>query len=232
MCGWRGGILLFSPTVWAGSGGGEEGHTQERTRECTYPLATYPLKSARDFRANPGIRALFHARCDWTTGVPDDGNVWRKYRRTPRIPLFVLIFIVLETKNVLDYQGRAGALPLYSGPFAWSYSVSTYRPTFFCASFFPFFALSAPPFPRQFSSPKSSLSGTSDLLFLVEKRQPAGAGFWGRFWTRSPHRKKRKILFFWRAKKGRPIRIKAIGGPNFSLLFQPMSILEVVLGVP
>ena len=29
--------------------------------------------------------------------------------RTPRIPLFVLIFIGLETKNVLDYQGRAGS---------------------------------------------------------------------------------------------------------------------------
>ena len=28
--------------------------------------------------------------------------------RTPRIPLFVLIFIGLETKNVLDYQGWAG----------------------------------------------------------------------------------------------------------------------------
>ena len=35
-----------------GVGGGEEGHTQEHTQErtrkcCTYPLATYPLKSAR-----------------------------------------------------------------------------------------------------------------------------------------------------------------------------------------
>ena len=29
--------------------------------------------------------------------------------RTPRIPLFVLIFIGLETKNVLDYQVRAGS---------------------------------------------------------------------------------------------------------------------------
>ena len=29
--------------------------------------------------------------------------------RTPRIPLFVLIFIGLETKNVLGYQGRAGS---------------------------------------------------------------------------------------------------------------------------
>ena len=78
--------------------------------------------------------------------------------------------------------------------------IQTHSPTFFCASFFPFFALSDPPFPRQFSSPKSPLAGTSDLFFLVEKRQPAGAGFWGRFWTRSPHRKKGKS-FFWRAKK-------------------------------
>ena len=51
---WRcgGEILLFSPTVWAESGGGEEGHTQEHAQEhtrecCTYPLATYPLKSAQ-----------------------------------------------------------------------------------------------------------------------------------------------------------------------------------------
>ena len=59
-----------------------------------------------------------------------------------------------------------------------------------------FFALSTPPFPRQFSSPKSCLSGTSDLLFLVEKMQPAGSGFWGRFWTGLSHRKKRKVFFF------------------------------------
>ena len=75
------------------------------------------------------------------------------------------------------------------------------RPTFFCASFFPFFALSAPPFPTQFSSPKSPLSGTSDLLFLVEKRQPAGAGFWGRFWTGSPRGKKGKSFFSGARKK-------------------------------
>ena len=29
--------------------------------------------------------------------------------RTPRIPLFVLIFIGLEIKKRLDYQGRAGS---------------------------------------------------------------------------------------------------------------------------
>ena len=72
---------------------------------------------------------------------------------------------------------------------------------FFCASFFPFFAL---PFPRQFSSPKSGpSSGTSGpflapqvySVLLVEKRQPARAGFWGRFWTGSPHRKKSQNTF-------------------------------------
>ena len=67
---------------------------------------------------------------------------------------------------------------------------------------FSFFALSTPPFPRQLSSPKSPLSGTSNLLFLVEKRQPARAGFWGRFWTGSPHRKKGKSFFLARARKG------------------------------
>ena len=53
------------------------------------------------------------------------------------------------------------------------------------------------PPPGNFSSPKTPLSGTSNLLFRVEKRQTAGAGFCGRFWTRSPHREKKKeILFF------------------------------------
>ena len=80
-----------------------------------------------------------------------------------------------------------------------------FEPPFFCASFFPFFfALSTPPFPGQFSSPKSPLSGISDLLFLVEKRHdPAGVGFWGGFWTGSPpQEKKENPLFLWGAKKG------------------------------
>ena len=83
-------------------------------------------------------------------------------------------------------------------------------PTCFAASFFPSFALSTPPFPRQFSSPKSPLSGTSFLLFLVQRRQPAGAGFWGRFWTGSPHRKKKENPFFWRAREGefRPLVLR------------------------
>ena len=37
--------------------------------------------------------------------------------RTPRIPLFMLIFIGLETKNVLDYQGRAGSTSIVQWTF-------------------------------------------------------------------------------------------------------------------
>ena len=48
-----GGICCSAPQYGRGWGGGEEGHTQEHAQEertrkcCTYPLATYPLKSAR-----------------------------------------------------------------------------------------------------------------------------------------------------------------------------------------
>ena len=47
-----GGDSAVQPQSMGGVGGGEEGHTQEHTQErtsecCTYPLATYPLKSAR-----------------------------------------------------------------------------------------------------------------------------------------------------------------------------------------
>ena len=65
-------------------------------------------------------------------------------------------------------------------------------PSFFCILFAFLCPCPPQPFPIQFSSPKSCLSGTSDLLSLVEKREPPGAGFWGPFWTGSPHRKKRK----------------------------------------
>ena len=56
---------------------------------------------------------FFGDQYDWTTGVPDNGNDWRKFRAVPRSyplcsPCFVLRWIGLETKNVLDYQGRAG----------------------------------------------------------------------------------------------------------------------------
>ena len=75
-------------------------------------------------------------------------------------------------------------------------------PTFFLCILFSFFCSVRPTLPRAIFFPKIPSFWTSDLLFLVEKWQLAGAGFWGRFWTGSPHRKKRKILFFWRAKKG------------------------------
>ena len=41
------------------------------------------------------------------------------------------------------------------------------------------FSLSTPPLFRQYSTPKPSLPGTLELLFLVEEAEPAGAGFWG-----------------------------------------------------
>ena len=52
-CGGVGGDSAVQQHSMGGAGGGErrghtQEHTQERTRECcTYPLATYPLKSAR-----------------------------------------------------------------------------------------------------------------------------------------------------------------------------------------
>ena len=55
----------------------------------------------------------FHAQYDWTTGVPDNGNAWRKYRVVPRAypshPLICPYFHRVGNKDVLDYQGRAGS---------------------------------------------------------------------------------------------------------------------------
>ena len=73
--------------------------------------------------------------------------------------------------------------------------LNRFAPPFFAHPFFLFLPCAPPPFPRQFSSPKSCLSGTSDLLFLVEKRQPPEPGFWGRLWMGPPHRKKGKSFF-------------------------------------
>ena len=79
---------------------------------------------------------------------------------------------------------------------AQSYLWLDISPTFFCASFFPFFVLSAPPFPGHFSSPKSLLSGTSDLLFLVEKRGNLQGLDLGTVVDGVAPQEKRKILFF------------------------------------
>ena len=41
----------------------------------------------------PFRRPFLHAQYDWTTGVPDNGNDWRKFRVVPRsYPLHPLIF--------------------------------------------------------------------------------------------------------------------------------------------
>ena len=50
------------------------------------------------------------------------------------------------------------------------------KPTFFCASFFPFFALSAPPFPGHFSSPKST--SFWDLRSTLSRREKATCRGW------------------------------------------------------
>ena len=63
-----------------------------------------------------------------------------------------------------------------------------------------FHVLPRPPRP---SPTKSPLSWTSDLLFLVEKRWPVGAGFWGRFWTGVRAQEKKENPFFLRTKKRR-----------------------------
>ena len=51
---------------------------------------------------------------DWTTGVPDNGNDWRKFRVVPRsaFPCFVRCLIGVETEGLLDYQGRAGIISI------------------------------------------------------------------------------------------------------------------------
>ena len=46
-------------------------------------------------------------------GGPYDGNDWRKYRvvprsRTPCVPVFLLMLMGLEAKDLLDFQGRRG----------------------------------------------------------------------------------------------------------------------------
>ena len=58
----------------------------------------------------------FHAQCDRTTGVPDNGNEWRKFRAVPRsYPLRSLVLLCLigvETEGLLDFQGRAGIISI------------------------------------------------------------------------------------------------------------------------
>ena len=56
---------------------------------------------------------------DWTTGIPCDGNEWRKHRVAPRghplRPCVLLVLIDLEAKGLLDFQGRRGIASVVRG---------------------------------------------------------------------------------------------------------------------
>ena len=74
--------------------------------------------------------ACFHAQYDWTTGVPDNGNEWRKFRAVPRMhplrPLFCTLFKKSGNRRAFRLPGAGGrSFPVYGGTFARSYSVST-----------------------------------------------------------------------------------------------------------
>ena len=77
--------------------------------------------------------------------------------------------------------------------------------------FFLFLPCPPHPSPGQFSSPKYSLSGTSDLLFLVEKRQPARAGLGDGSGRGRPTGKKGKSFFSGARKKGEKTLVFACG---------------------
>ena len=78
------------------------------------------------------LRPLVNAQYDWTTGVPDNGNDWRKFRVRPRAPLtspcFVLCLVGVETEGLLGHQGRAGDHFHCTVDLTRSYSVSILRP--------------------------------------------------------------------------------------------------------
>ena len=66
---------------------------------------------------------------DWTTGVPDNGNEWRKFRAVPRLyPLRSLVRTFFNkggSRGAFRLPGASGDhFPLYGATFARSYSVS------------------------------------------------------------------------------------------------------------
>ena len=71
-------------------------------------------------------------------------------------------------------------------------------PTFFAHPFFLFLPCPPQPSPGNFLPQNPLFLGPQ--INTLSRREKATTGFWGRFWTGSSHRKKRKILFFWRAK--------------------------------
>ena len=82
---------------------------------------------------NTPSRFFLHAQYDWTTGVSDNGNDWRKFRVVPRSHPFrplVLYFVNRGgNRRVFRLPGAGGgSCPLYGGTFARSYSVSIRNP--------------------------------------------------------------------------------------------------------
>ena len=103
--------------------------THESTGTCTFAHAylcwhmlTFSLLSFRhtdrcSLMSRPLSLTYTPCQYDWTTGVPDNGNGWGKFRTVPRSHPFsslVLCFcsIGVETQGLKDYQGRAGIISI------------------------------------------------------------------------------------------------------------------------
>ena len=109
---------------------------------------------------------------------------------------------------------------------------SVHMLTFFCASFVPFFSLSAPPLFRQFSSPKSPLSETSRLVCFVDERQRCWVLRAG-VWRGVAPPKQRNFLSEWRATLESGFRVSKEGGysgPRFDTYSQGVPIFHLILG--
>ena len=66
----------------------------------------------------------FEAQYDWTTGVPDNGNEWRKFGVVPRLRACIPLFCRgWKQKGFKTTRGGRGSFPLYGGTFVRSYSV-------------------------------------------------------------------------------------------------------------
>ena len=66
---------------------------------------------------NALLAGRIHAQYDWTTGVPNNGNAWRKIHVVPRShplasPCSVLRFLGVETEGLLDCRGGAGIISI------------------------------------------------------------------------------------------------------------------------
>ena len=75
---------------------------------------------------------IIHAQYDWTTGLPDNGNEWRKFCVAPCShplrPLVLCFYLIGKQKGFRATRGGRGSFPLHGGTFARSYSVSNKAP--------------------------------------------------------------------------------------------------------